>query len=141
MDLYPKIERLALVARTSETIPKAGTTTTYTSGCPKNQNKCWNNSGSPPAVKNVVPIVESNSKKNMPITNAGRLTYSMNTLIRTDQVNRGILIHPTPFARIVNVVVTKLTPDNVEDAPSKAIPDMKAIVPGFGPPACPVRLE
>ena len=86
-------------------------------------------------MKKVVPIVESNNKKNIPITNAGRLTYSMNTLIRTDHVNRGIFIHPTPFARIVKVVVTKLTPDRVEDAPSRAIPEMNAIVPGFGPPA------
>ena len=101
----------------------------------EDQNKCWNNSGSPPAVKKVVPIVESNSKKKIPITNAGRLTYSMKTLIRTDQVNSGIFIQPTPFARIVKVVVTKLTPDRVEDAPSKAIPEMNAIVPGFGPPA------
>jgi hypothetical protein len=57
----------------------------------------------------------------------------MNTLIRTDQVNSGILIHPTPFALMVKVVVTKFTPDNVEDAPSKAIPDMNEIVPAFGP--------
>ena len=61
----------------------------------------------------------------------------MNTLIRTDQVNRGILIQPTPFARIVKVVVTKFTPDSVEDAPSRAIPDMKAIVPGLGPCSVP----
>ena len=32
IDLYPKIDLLALVASTSETIPKAGITTTYTSG-------------------------------------------------------------------------------------------------------------
>ena len=92
-------------------------------------------------MKKVVPIVESNSRKKIPIMNAGRLTYSMNTLIRTDQVNSGIFIQPTPFARMVNVVVTKLTPDSVDDAPNNAIPAMKAIVPGFGPPACPVRLE
>ena len=65
----------------------------------------------------------------------------MNTLIRTDQVNKGIFIHPTPFARIVKVVVTKLTPDNVDDAPSSAIPEINAMVPGFGPFACPDKLE
>ena len=32
IDLYPKIDLRALVARTSETIPNAGTITTYTSG-------------------------------------------------------------------------------------------------------------
>jgi hypothetical protein len=57
----------------------------------------------------------------------------MNTLIKTDQVNRGIFIQETPGARIVKTVVTKFTPDRVDDAPSNAIPEMKDIVPAFGP--------
>ena len=65
----------------------------------------------------------------------------MNTLINTDQVNRGILIHPTPFALMVKVVVTKLTPDNVEDAPNRTIPEINATVPALGPPVSPVKLE
>ena len=32
----------------SETIPIAGKITIYTSGCPKNQNKCSNKTGDPP---------------------------------------------------------------------------------------------
>jgi len=69
--LYPKIERRALVARTSETIPKAGTTTTYTSGWPKNQNRCWNSKLSPPDVKKTVPRVWSNKRKATPMMKAG----------------------------------------------------------------------
>jgi hypothetical protein len=57
----------------------------------------------------------------------------MNTDTNTDQENRGIFIHPTPFARIVNTVVMKLTPLRVEDAPSMAIPEMKAVVPILEP--------
>ena len=45
---YPKIGLRAFVAITSEVIPKAGNNTMYTSGCPKNQNKCSNNTGDPP---------------------------------------------------------------------------------------------
>ena len=71
IDLYPKIDLRADVARTSDTIPNAGTITTYTSGWPKNQNKCWKRSGSPPATKNVVPIVWSNRRKKIPIIKAG----------------------------------------------------------------------
>mgnify|MGYP001300919458 CR=1 FL=1 len=43
----------------SATIPKVGSNTTYTSGWPKNQNKCCHNSGSPPpdGRKNEVPIL------------------------------------------------------------------------------------
>jgi len=38
----------AVVGNTELIIPNAGMIKTYTSGCPKNQNKCWKNIGSPP---------------------------------------------------------------------------------------------
>ena len=38
--LYPKIGFLELVAIISEDKPRAGNNTIYTSGCPRNQNKC-----------------------------------------------------------------------------------------------------
>ena len=53
--LYPKIGFLELVEITSEEIPNAGNNTMYTSGCPKNQNKCWNNNGDPPVTSNASP--------------------------------------------------------------------------------------
>ncbi|KAL1238471.1 Uncharacterized protein TSPI_01366 [Trichinella spiralis] len=45
----------------SDTTPKAGSTRIYTSGCPKNQNMCWNRMGSPPpeVSKKVVPKLRS----------------------------------------------------------------------------------
>ena len=46
--LYPKIGFRACVAIISEVIPRAGNNTIYTSGCPKNQNKCSYNTGDPP---------------------------------------------------------------------------------------------
>ena len=48
MARYPKIGFLAFVAIISELIPNAGIIIMYTSGWPKNQNKCWNNTGLPP---------------------------------------------------------------------------------------------
>jgi hypothetical protein len=58
---------------------------------------------------------------------------SMNTLMNTDQVNNGIFIHVTPGARMVNTVVMKFTPPNVEEAPSMSIPEMNAVVPALEP--------
>jgi hypothetical protein len=46
--LYPKIGFLEWVEIISEVIPNAGNNTIYTSGCPKNQNKCSNKTGDPP---------------------------------------------------------------------------------------------
>ena len=46
--LYPKIGFLECVEIISDVIPNAGNNTIYTSGCPKNQNKCSNNTGDPP---------------------------------------------------------------------------------------------
>ena len=48
MALYPKIGFLELVAIISDVIPNAGNSTIYTSGCPKNQKRCSNNTGEPP---------------------------------------------------------------------------------------------
>ena len=44
----PKIELLDYLEITSEIIPKPGKIRIYTSGWPKNQNKCSNNTGEPP---------------------------------------------------------------------------------------------
>ena len=78
-------------------------------------------------------MVWSNKRKATPTMRAGRDMKSMNTLMKTDQVNRGIFIHVTPGARMVNTVVMKFTPPSVEEAPSISMPEMNAVVPGFAP--------
>ena len=45
---YPKIGFRAFVAIISDVIPSAGSNTMYTSGCPKNQNRCSYKTGEPP---------------------------------------------------------------------------------------------
>lgn len=47
--ICPKIGFLEFTAITSDTIPSAGNKIIYTSGWPKNQNKCSNKIGLPPA--------------------------------------------------------------------------------------------
>src|SRR5205814_6621865 len=39
--IYPKMGFLAFTLITSETNPIAGKMMMYTSGCPRNQNRCW----------------------------------------------------------------------------------------------------
>jgi len=46
--LYPNIGLRELDAIISDTNPIAGSITIYTSGWPRNQNKCSNNTGDPP---------------------------------------------------------------------------------------------
>lgn len=58
-----------------ETRPKTGRISTYTSGCPKNQNRCSNRIQSPPFLtsKKVVFMLRSNSSIVIPAANTGRL--------------------------------------------------------------------
>src|SRR5690606_10998393 len=48
MALYPKIGFRECTDITSDTKPIAGKTMIYTSGCPKNQKRCWYKIGDPP---------------------------------------------------------------------------------------------
>src|SRR5438034_635799 len=57
----------------AETRPSAGSTTRYTSGCPKNQNRCCHRTGTPPgASKKWKPNFRSSSRKTFAIVRAGR---------------------------------------------------------------------
>ena len=50
------------VAITSELMPKAGSNTMYTSGWPKNQNKCWYKIGLPPVTSRASPPMKMSLK-------------------------------------------------------------------------------
>jgi hypothetical protein len=54
-------------------IPKQGITIMYTSGCPKNQNRCWNKTVSPPPEKSKTEVLKcrSDKSKRIAISNAG----------------------------------------------------------------------
>jgi len=57
MAINPKTRLFVISLRTWLIIPNPGKILMYTSGCPKNQNKCWYKIGSPPdhGVKKFVP--------------------------------------------------------------------------------------
>src|SRR5436190_20029571 len=48
--MYPKMGFLELTESISDTIPIAGKRIIYTSGCPRNQNKCWKRIALPPSL-------------------------------------------------------------------------------------------
>jgi hypothetical protein len=104
-----------------ETIPNPGRIRMYTSGCPKNQNKCWNKIGSPPpaGLKNDELILRSVSSIVMAPASTGRDKSSKNAVISTDQENKEIFIHLILFKRILKIVVIKLTAPKIEEAPAK----------------------
>src|SRR5690606_29223372 len=60
---YPKMGFRAFVEIISETSPIAGRITIYTSGCPRNQNKCSNKTGDPPSWCNTSPWIKISDKK------------------------------------------------------------------------------
>ena len=103
----------------SDIMPNAGKINTYTSGWPKNQNKCWNNKGSPPpaALKKVVPKCRS---VNIIVTvpaNTGIIANSKNAVINQLQTKIGIFINDIPGARMFKMVEIILMAAKIEEIP------------------------
>ena len=73
-------------------MPKPGRIKIYTSGCPKNQNKCWYRIGSPPPAGSKKVVLRFRSVRSivMPAANTGRDNNSKTAVIRTDHTNRGV---------------------------------------------------
>ena len=65
----------------------------YTSGCPKNQNKCWYNTGSPPPAGSKKVVLKFRSVNSIVIApaNTGNESSSKNAVINTDHTNKGNL--------------------------------------------------
>ena len=75
-----------------EIIPKPGRMRMYTSGWPKNQNRCWYRIGSPPPAgsKKVVFRFRSVRSIVMPAARTGRESKRRTAVIKTDHTNRGV---------------------------------------------------
>lgn len=104
-----------------EIAPNPGRIKIYTSGCPKNQNKCWNKIGSPPPVgsknevlqfRSMISIVRAPAK-------TGRARIRRITVIRTDQMKRGIFSVGIPSSRLLAIVVVKLIAPIREETPAR----------------------
>ena len=104
-----------------DTIPNPGKIKMYTSGCPKNQNKCWYKIGSPPPAGLKKEVLKFRSVKSIVIAPAktGRDKRRRIAVSKTDQTNRGIRSKIIPVDRILMMVVIKFADPKIEEAPAK----------------------
>jgi len=102
-------------------MPNPGKIRMYTSGWPKNQNRCWYKIGSPPPAgsKNDVLILRSVRSIVIAPARTGRANRRRMAVSKTDQTNRGIWSHVIPGVRVLMIVVIKLIAPRIEEAPAK----------------------
>jgi len=102
-------------------MPKPGRIKIYTSGCPKNQNKCWNNTGSPPPKGSKKEVLRLRSVKSIviPPAKTGRDNNSKIAVNKTDHPNKGIFSGLFFILSALIIVVIKLIAPKIEEAPAK----------------------
>jgi hypothetical protein len=101
-------------------IPNPGMIKIYTSGCPKNQNKCWYSIGSPPPATSKKDVLKFLSVSTIVIApaNTGKESNSKTAVTIIAHPNRANLCSLIPGALIFKIVVMKFI------APSRLlIPD------------------
>lgn len=93
----------------------------YTSGWPKNQNRCWYRIGSPPPAgsKKVVLRLRSVSSMVIPAASTGRDRRSRTAVISTDQTNSGVWYWDRAGGFMLMIVVMKLMAPRIDDTPAR----------------------
>jgi hypothetical protein len=105
--------------RISVMIPKNGSAMMYTSGCPKNQNRCCHRIGPPFAASNTcAPNVRSASSTNKAAARIGNAISTRIEVTRMFQVKIGIRNIVIPGARMHRIVVMKLTAPRIVPRPA-----------------------
>ncbi len=104
-------------------MPKNGSAMMYTSGCPKNQNRCCHSSAPPLAASNTTEpkrrSASSTSRDAARTGNAIRIRIDVNRVFHTKIGIRNIVM---PGARIPMMVVMKLTAPRIVPKPASARP-------------------
>jgi hypothetical protein len=102
-------------------IPKPGIIKIYTSGCPKNQNRCWYKIGSPPPATSKKEVLKFLSVKTIVIApaNTGNDNNSKTAVITTAHPNKANLCNLIPGLLIFNIVVIKFIAPNKLLIPDK----------------------
>ena len=108
----------------------------YTSGCPKNQNKCWYRIGSPPPAGSKKDVLKLRSVSSMVMAPArtGRDKRRRMAVKSTLHTNSGISSIDIPTLRILIMVVIKFTEPRILLIP--AIWREKIVI-STEPPECP----
>ena len=93
----------------------------YTSGCPKNQKRCWYKIGSPPPLGSKNDVLKLRSVKSIVIAPArtGNDRSNKIAVINTDHTNSGMRSKDIPIGRIFIIVVIKLIAPRIEEAPAR----------------------
>jgi len=104
-----------------EIIPNPGRIRIYTSGCPKNQNKCWYRIGSPPPAGSKNEVLKFRSVNSIVIAPAstGSERRSSSAVMNTDQTNNGIRSKVMFFGRMLIIVVMKLIAPRIDEIPAR----------------------
>lgn len=104
-----------------EIAPNPGRIKIYTSGCPKNQNRCWYRIGSPPPAGSKNDVFRFRSVSSIVIAPArtGSESRRRITVRNTAHVNSGIRSSRSPFVRMFSTVEMKFTAPRIDDAPAK----------------------
>jgi hypothetical protein len=102
-------------------MPNPGKIKIYTSGCPKNQNKCWYKIGSPPPAGSKNDVLKFRSVSNIVIAPAktGKERRSKTAVIRTDHTNKDIESKEREDDRMLIIVVIKLIAPRIEEVPAR----------------------
>src|SRR6476660_2810195 len=131
MNSYPNSTLRENTGMTSDTIPKAGRIRMYTSGCPKNQNKCCHKYAEPPAcgLKNRAPNRRSNSSIASAAVSGGMASRICTLVQNMVQVKNGTLIKVIPGQRMVRIVATKFTPAAMVPTPLTKSPSAQNSTP------------
>src|SRR5699024_14046 len=114
----------------SVTIPKYGNATMYTSGCPKNQNRCWYSTAPPLAGSNTcAPRIRSIASPNsaaVRIGNARKINTAVNRMFHVKIGIRNIVM---PGQRNVMIVVVMLTAPRMVPRPEMINPKIHRLAP------------
>ena len=102
-------------------IPNPGIIKIYTSGWPKNQNKCWNRIGSPPPLGSKKEVLKFRSVKSIVIAPAktGKANNNKNVVIKILQENNEVISNIIDFWRIIIIEDKKFNDLRIEEIPAK----------------------
>lgn len=112
----------------------------FNTGCPNIQNKCTNNTGSPPPEGSKKFVLRFLSVNNIVIApaNIGNDNNNNHAVINTAHTNKGIKWKCNPGALILMIVLIKFIAPNIEDIPAKC---NENITKSTEPPEWPITLD
>ena len=107
-------------------MPSAGMKMMYTSGWPKNQNRCCHKSGLPPrfGLKKLVLMARSSMSSSVAMTIDGMAKITMNDVTSMAHTNTGIRFSDMPGAR--NLKMVMISSDAAISADS-SVPVIRAV--------------